>query len=452
MRTWNIGIVGGGPGGLMTAYFLQNTSNSPMRVTMFEASDRLGGKILTPQFSKLPARYEAGAAEFYDYSPVGVDPLRELIEELGLPINSIGGSAVIMDDEILSNLDDIHEQLGPDVHRSLLTFDRVSKDWMSPAEYYAADHVDPIGKAPPAQYFDTVLSKIQPAETRRFLENLIHSDLATEPRRTSVSYGLQNYLMNDPRYMQLYGIVGGNQQLPEELARRIDADKRMRHQVLEVGRRDDGMMVVTSVCDGVTKQDAFDFVVVALPNNYLPTVKFTGERLQQAITAHHSHYNHPAHYLRMTLLFEKPFWRERVNDSYFMLDQFGGCCLYDESSREPEVSYGVLGWLLGGEPAESMSTKTDDELIQSALDSLPAPLKDGRKYFLEGRVHRWLSAVNAMPGGITPRSMDLRHQPEPHEHKNLYVVGDYLFDSTLNGVFDSAEYVAEWLSARMLED
>jgi hypothetical protein len=26
------------------------------------------------------------------------------------------------------------------------------------------------------------------------------------------------------------------------------------------------------------------------------------------------------------------------------------------------------------------------------------------------------------------------------------VVGDYLFDSTLNGVLDSASYVAEWLA------
>jgi hypothetical protein len=31
------------------------------------------------------------------------------------------------------------------------------------------------------------------------------------------------------------------------------------------------------------------------------------------------------------------------------------------------------------------------------------------------------------------------------------VVGDYLFDSTLNGVLDSADYVAEWLTADMEE-
>jgi len=34
----------------MTAYFLQNMANFPMRLTLFEAADRLGGKIVTRNF------------------------------------------------------------------------------------------------------------------------------------------------------------------------------------------------------------------------------------------------------------------------------------------------------------------------------------------------------------------------------------------------------------------
>ncbi len=33
------------------------------------------------------------------------------------------------------------------------------------------------------------------------------------------------------------------------------------------------------------------------------------------------------------------------------------------------------------------------------------------------------------------------------EHPNLFLVGDYLYDSTLNGVLDSAEYVSDWIAA-----
>jgi len=79
-----VAIVGGGPGGLMTAYQLQQRCSVPVDVTIYEASSRLGGKILTSQFASAPVPYEAGAAELYDYSQVGEDPLRELVERLGL--------------------------------------------------------------------------------------------------------------------------------------------------------------------------------------------------------------------------------------------------------------------------------------------------------------------------------------------------------------------------------
>lgn len=64
-----------------------------------------------------------------------------------------------------------------------------------------------------------------------------------------------------------------------------------------------------------------------------------------------------------------------------------------------------------------------------------------RDHVLESRVHRWIAAVSAVPGGWEPVSLARRHRPSP-AHPGLFVVGDYLFDSTLNGVFDSAEYAA----------
>jgi len=44
----------------------------------------------------------------------------------------------------------------------------------------------------------------------------------------------------------------------------------------------------------------------------------------------------------------------------------------------------------------------------------------------------------------------LFHRPAPSEPA-LFVVGDYLFDSTLNGVLDSAEYVAGWVASELAE-
>jgi monoamine oxidase len=160
---------------------------------------------------------------------------------------------------------------------------------------------------------------------------------------------------------------------------------------------------------------------------------------------HHAHYDYPAHYLRVSALFEKPFWREQISGSYFMSDAFGGCCVYDETSRGDGVPYGVLGWLLAGESALNLSNFSEPELIEQVIDSLPPSLGHGRDLLLESHVHRWVGSVNGLPAGYPAREPDSRHLPEPEEHDDLFVVGDYLFDSTLNGVMDSADTVAEWL-------
>src|SRR4051812_40164575 len=119
MGTWKVSIVGGGPGGLMTAYSLQKLAAEPYCATVFEASPRLGGKILTRKFSLAPAGYEAGATELYDYTPVGEDSLKELVAELGLATSPMRGSSVIVNHRTLDNLDDVRDYLGPGAARAV---------------------------------------------------------------------------------------------------------------------------------------------------------------------------------------------------------------------------------------------------------------------------------------------------------------------------------------------
>jgi monoamine oxidase len=447
-----IGIVGGGPGGLMAAYQIQKFSDWPVRISIFEASDRVGGKIMTPRFDSANALYEAGAAELYDYTPVGDDPLKELVEELGLSTSPMGGNSVYMESAFISNLDDVEQRLGPRARRALQDFDRAARDSISPREFFDSGGSEPIAYSPGAR-FNATIDRPENAAAKSYLQHLLHSDLATEPPKTSAEYGLQNYLMNDCTYMQLYSIEGGNERLPRALAERIDATFRMGHLVEEIFRCDDGRLrLVSRSPRGDRHEDDFDYVIVALPLDHLRKVTFSHPRLVEAVTGHIAHYDHPADYLRITILFDQPFWRRTMIDSYCMLDHFGGCCLYDESSREPESQSGVLGWLLAGEVAETMSGMDDGELVESALRSLPQGYEIGKQHFVEGKVHRWLGAVNALPGGVVPRSLDRRHQPEPIDHPNLFFVGDYLFDSTLNGVLDSSEYVALWIAATIAEN
>jgi monoamine oxidase len=276
----------------------------------------------------------------------------------------------------------------------------------------------------------------------------VHSDLATEPHRTSAAYGLQNYLMNDASYMQLYTIEGGIERLPQELAAQVEARILLREPVVRVERAEGETVRVISRRGGAIASEEYDLVVVALPNACIPLIEWGGEALSEAMHRHCVHYDHPAHYLRVSVLFREVFWGATLKGSYLMLDAFGGCCLYDESSRNGCTSAGVLGWLLAGDEAMVAGNHTDEQLIRRALDSLPSFLQGGRESFVEGKVHRWIGSVNGLPGGSPALDMESRHIPEP-AHPNLFAVGDYLFDSTINGVLDSADYVAECLTEKI---
>jgi monoamine oxidase len=432
----------------MTAYRLQRLCSVPFETTIYEASSRLGGKILAGQFASQAVPYEAGAAELYDYSRVGEDPLRDLIDELGLPTTGMSGASVILDDQVLGDFDDAGRVYGEATRRALIAFDARARRWMSPQEYYDSDWMESNADPKSSDSFYEELAKVPDETARRFLRTLVHSDLATEPHRTSASYGLQNYLMNDSSYMRLYTIEGGIERLPRELAARLEARVLLREPVTRVDRADDNMILVTSRRDGALACEKYDYVVVALPNGLIPAIEWAGEALAQAMHRHHVHYDHPAHYLRVSVLFREAFWCNDLHESYFMLDAFGGCCLYDESSRNGCETSGVLGWLLAGDAAMEAANHTDAELIDMVLDSLPSFLQHGRALFLEGKVHRWIGSVNGLPGGSPALDMESRHIPEL-ARPNLFTVGDYLFDSTLNGVLDSADYVAEWLAEEM---
>jgi monoamine oxidase len=449
-RLPRVAIVGGGPGGLFTAWHLERLAATPVSLTILEASHRLGGKVCTASFAAAPVSYEAGAAELYDYSPVDDDPLRQLVRHLGLPTVSIGGAAVFVSGRPIANLDDLAATFGEAARRELRDFDIGARSAMTAAEFYESGS-DHAADATAGGSFAAQLDGIACDGTRRYVNAMIHSDLATEVGKTDCGYGLQNYLMNDPAYMQLYCVAGGNEQLMQAIAARLAAEVRLGTAVIDVSDGPDGAIRLGMESHGQVKHEAFDVVILALPMDALRRVRFVGAPLTDEVRRHVEHHDHPAHYLRVSVLLDRPVPPLPGDDAYLMLDAFGGTCLYVESARDPGTAHGVLGWLLGGAAAVEMASLPDDLLVAAVLDSLPAPLTACREHVLEGRVHRWTGAVSALPGGWARLPADRRHRPSP-AHPNLFVVGDYLYDSTLNGVLDSAEYVAGWVAAEQMAD
>jgi monoamine oxidase/SAM-dependent methyltransferase len=443
-----IGIVGGGPGGLFAAQMLEEFCAGLCEITLFEAGPRVGGKVLTEQFKTAPVMYEAGVAELYDYSHFGPDPVKQLAKKLGLETVRMTGPTVVLGDAILVNNRDIRAHFGAKTVKALQNFHQRCKEMCTPDDYYEGhwqnDNQNPWAN----KTFREILDEIPDETARKYVEVASRSDVATEPHSTSALNGMKNVLMDDPRYLRLYSIVGGIGRLVEEVAKKIKAPIVLNSAVVKVSKHGDGYRLTTRQ-DGKLSEHDFDLVIMALPNYWLQRVEWGSRDLRVAMQAHLAHYDKPAHYLRVSVLFKDPFWRSQIPGAYFMTDAFGGCCVYDEGARHPCEPYGVLNWLLAGNDAMALSNLDDQRLIDMALDSLPESLQDGRELFLEGRVHRWVGTISGQPGGQPVHELHQRHQPAGKAHPGLFIQGDYLFDSTINGVYDSADFVTDLIMTQL---
>jgi protoporphyrinogen oxidase/SAM-dependent methyltransferase len=447
----DLAIVGGGPGGLMSAWYLRRKLGPLCRVTIFEAADRLGGKILTRKFDSAPAMYEAGVAEIYDYSMTGPDPLRELIQHFGLQTIPMDAEQVQLGGELLDDVAGMRRKYGAKTASAIEAFRERCTELMSPTQYYegvgAHDNEHPWAYLTAEQVLDR---EVQDPIARRFFRTMARSDIATENHNTNGLNALKNYLMDVEGYIGLYSIQNGNEQLIECLQSEVNADIQLNHRVLNVGKGASGRYRLNMMNGKGPETREFDLVLVCLPHSWLATMGWEGEELRRSMVKHVAYFDRPAHYLRVSLLFDEPFWGDKIPGAWFMSEAFGGCCVYNEGARHDVGKHGVLNFLIAGSDALAFANLSDQELVAAALKALPVSLGDAGFHLMEGKVHRWLSSVNALPGGLPVRDVMTNHRPEPKQHPGLVVVGDYLFDSTLNGLLDSSDAATDIILTEMM--
>jgi protoporphyrinogen oxidase len=436
-----IAVVGGGPGGLMTARLLTRKAGRGCQVTVFEASDRLGGKLHTRRFGAQPVRYEAGIAECYDVSAFGYDPLKALVHELGLTPVPTHSETVAMHGAVLEGDTGIARCYGHGTLDEIRAFRARMVAEMPHAEWVRGLGVGHNGHPWAQRTWGDILDQVADPVARHYLRITSHADLATEPHLVNGLVGLRNFLKGVPGYGAQYRLDGGMEMLSRRLAEDLAGTTvRLRTPVVRIAGRDTGGYRLTVRHGHTESSHPFDAVVVALPYPLLSRLHWPSEGLRRAMAGHVSHYDRPGHYLRVSLLFDRPFWRAHMPGSWLMLDAFGGCCVYDESPGGRRTGCGVLAFLLAGADALAHSCADDATLVNRVLAALPGRLRGGaRESLLESRVHRWVGALSGTPGGDPYRDPVAAHRPEPEAHRRVAVVGDYLFDSTLNGVLRSAD-------------
>ena len=155
-----IAIVGGGPGGLFTARLLTEKLNDRIDITLFEAAPRLGGKVLTAHFEKSGIAFEGGTAELYDYSMHGLDPLRDLVKELGLKAMPFQGGVVALGDRILRGADDIRRAYGVRTLSAIRAFHRQCAEILDTEDYYEGSWNEENASVLSSMTFEELLQRV----------------------------------------------------------------------------------------------------------------------------------------------------------------------------------------------------------------------------------------------------------------------------------------------------
>jgi monoamine oxidase/SAM-dependent methyltransferase len=450
-KPFKVAIIGGGLGGLFTAWHLAAKAGLSCQITVFEANGRLGGQLETLKFAGV-GPYEAGVAEIYDYSRLGPDPLHDLIvKELGLTIKYIRGGPCVLDGKIVLETDDLARLFGERARDEAVSFRKRCADLLSPEAYYLAvaeeDNAHPWSNVRGA---DLLEREFTDDVARRYIRAMAHSDLAADPHQTNGLTFLKNVLMDVEGYMDLCSVVGGNEQIVTRLAEELDAQIHLNANVTAVEPLTDGTYRLEIQANGLEERVAADYVVAALPLSALSTVHWRSEALELAMDKHVGYFDRPGAYIRATFLFQRPFWREKISTDWWMLDAFDGCCVYDEGTRNDYGPYGLLAFLIAGNAALELTNDSDELIAQMCLDALPAELAHGKELLLDRRIHRWVASVSAIPGGVPVRPRGMNHRPDPIHAPGFVMVGDYLFDATINGVMDSAEVASDIIVADVL--
>lgn len=478
-KHYKIAIIGGGPGGIFAARHLAAKAGLSCQITVYEESGRLGGEVETGQFAGV-GHYEMGAAEIYDYSRLGPDPLHDLIvTELGLEVRPIRGGPCILDGKIVLDTSDLAQLFGERARDQAESFRKRCANLLSPeAWYFAVTEEDNAHPWSAVRGHDLLAREFTDEVARRYIRVMANSDVSVAPEKTNGLTFLKNVLMDVDGYMDIVCVVGGNEQIITRLAEELDprfrtprALERKRQEYGDQRRRrsrgeaqftlNASVTAVEPLADGTYRLDmqvngkresaTADYVVVAVPLRSLATIDWRSEGLERAIRRHANYFDNPGNYLRATLLFQTPFWRNKISTDWWMLDAFDGCCVYDESTRFDYGGYGILSFLIAGNAALELTNYSDETVEQMCLDALPDELGHAKELLLDRRIHRWVATVSAIPGGVRARPRRLNHHLDPIHAPGLVMVGDYLFDATLNGVMDSAEVASDIILADIVK-
>jgi len=361
-------VAGAGLAGLAAA---REVEARGARATVIEARDRVGGRVWTIREGFRARQRAEGGADFIDSTQAA---LVSLARELRLPLVPIvrrgfgyygvdrRGRLAIQPMGV--GLQQIASHFAPLVH----DYQLAERRWTSPiaarlaqqsvAEWLAATN------APPWM-----------AVRLRGLRGLFLADAEELSLLALVDFFAD---LDAEGWGEMYRLRGGNDTLPEALARGLASPVRL-ETVLRRVRQDAGGIVATVEERSRLREIAADFIIAALPPTTARDVQYEPDLPgEQRDALKHIRYGAAT---RMLLQFERRFWAKRGRPNAFGSDQPTGA-VWDGNEQQGGTA-GILSLLAGGGASRDLQAVLRSDGIDGVVNRLkwlgrPGPLVASR--------------------------------------------------------------------------
>jgi len=450
----DVAVVGGGVAGLTAAYRL---SQAGQRVTLYEASDRLGGRMFTRRNFNEDGQFCELGGELVDTNHAA---LRALAGELGVDIQRVapegGEEFYYIDGRLRTQRDMIDPATGQGAYARLAA--RIGEDQNALLD--ANENWTQLARdldATPLRAYLTRVSNHAPAWVIELLDIAYRGEYGL-PTDEQSALNLVDFIGTETQHgFHIFGesdeafrIAGGSSSLPEALAARLtNLDRRMQHALVGLARSDDGVRLSFDAPEGRVERE-HSHVILAAPFTKLRSVSGLdglglGEEKLRAIRELGYGDNSKLMVSTRTRPWTTAQW-PAPSAGAFYTDR---AQLIWETSRGQTGERGILTNFLQGQHDRAAALSDMRAALRALSRESAEALDDASIAFMV-----WARQPFALGSYSTPRvgqyTTLLEHTATPSEDGRIHFAGEHTsvdFMGFMNGAVESGERVAAALLA-----